>query len=78
MRHGDSRGSALWGKGEGRWRRAIVCLTAVAALCAPASALAVPKAAAPTVAPTVEPVAEVVEPGADAATVFDWFANWTW
>jgi anti-sigma-K factor RskA len=78
MRHGDSRGSALWGKGEGRWRRAIVCLTAVAALSAPTSALAVPKAAAPTVAPTVDPVAEVVAPDADTATVYDWFANWTW
>jgi hypothetical protein len=78
MRHGDSRGSALWGKGEGRWRRGIVCLTAVAALCAPASALAVPKAAAPTVAPTVVPVTEVVEPAADTSTVLDWFANWTW
>jgi len=53
-------------------------LTAVAALCAPTTALAVPKAAAPTLAPTVDPVAEVVEPTADTATVFDWFANWTW
>jgi hypothetical protein len=38
MRHEDSRASALWGKGEGRWRRAIVC-SAVAALCAQAGAL---------------------------------------
>jgi hypothetical protein len=52
-------------------------LTAVAALCAPASALAVPKAPVPS-APTVDPVAEVVTATADTETVFDWFANWTW
>ncbi len=74
MRHGESRASALWGKGEGRWRRAIVCLTAVGALCAPASALAVPKVATPTVDPTEEVTAQV----ADTATVLDWLANWTW
>lgn len=74
MRHGESRASALWGKGEGKWRRAIVCLTAVAALSAPASALAHPKAPAPTVVSTEEVVAPTVE----ASTVYDWFANWTW
>jgi hypothetical protein len=81
MGHGESRASALWGKGEGRWRRSIVSLTAVAALCAPTSALAVPKAAAPTVAPEVAllaPAAEVTAPEAEAAPVFDWLANWTW
>jgi hypothetical protein len=85
MRHGESRASALWGKGEGRWRRAIVCLTAVAALCAPASALAQPKAPAPTVAVTAEVVAPTVvsadvaiAPAVDTSTVYDWLANWTW
>lgn len=74
MRHGDSRASALWGKGEGRWRRGIVCLTAVAALYAPSSALAGYGWAAPTATPTVE----VAEPTADPAPVFAWLANWTW
>lgn len=77
MRYGESRASALWGKGEGRWRRAIVCLTAVAALSAPASALAVPKADVPP-APTVDPVVEVVAPVAGTEPVFEWLANWTW
>ncbi len=74
MRHGDSRASALWGKGEGRWRRGIVCLTAVAALAAPGSALAGPRSNAPEVAPA----AEIAEPAAAAAPVFAWLANWTW
>ena len=74
MRHGDSRASALWGKGEGRWRRAIVCLTAVAALCAPGSALAGNWEAAPAVAPA----AEVAAPADAPAPVFAWLANWTW
>jgi len=39
MRHGDSRASALWGRGDVRWRR-IVCVSAVTALCVQASVLA--------------------------------------
>jgi hypothetical protein len=77
MRYGDSRASALWGKGEGRWRRRLVCVTAVAALCAPGSALAGVKAndsAALQVAPTVV----VAEPTTDTASTFSWLANWTW
>ena len=74
MRHGDSRGSALWGKGEGRWRRGIVCLTAIAALAAPGSALAGLK----SVALQVPPTAEVTEPTAVVESSFAWLANWTW
>ena len=75
--HGDSRASALWGKGEGRWRRVVVCLTAVAALSAPGSALAAPKSGAP-VALEVAPVVEVAEPTDTAESSFAWLANWTW
>jgi hypothetical protein len=78
MRYGDSRASALWGKGEGRWRRRIVCLTAVAALCAPSSALAGPKGNDPAVDLQIASAAEVAEPVAVAEPVFAWFANWTW
>jgi hypothetical protein len=74
MQNGDSRASALWGKGEGRWRRTIVCLTAVAALSAPSSALAGYGWAAPTAAPAVQ----IAEPVANPAPVFAWLANWTW
>jgi hypothetical protein len=49
-------------------------LTAVAALCAPSSALAGNWAASPAVAPATE----VAEPTADSAPVFAWLANWTW
>jgi hypothetical protein len=75
MRQEDSRGSALWGKGEGRWRRAIVCVTAVAALCAPTSALAGLKTAEPV---QVAPVVEVAEPVTSTESSFSWLANWTW
>ena len=78
MRHGDSRGSALWGKGEGRWRRGIVCLTAIAALSAPGSALAGLKSSAPADAPQVAPTAEVAEPTTVVESSFAWLANWTW
>jgi hypothetical protein len=78
MRHGDSRASALWGKGEGRWRRGIVCLTAVAALCAPGSALAGPKSDAPADISQVAPAVETSEPTATTASTFAWLANWTW
>ena len=78
MRYGDSRASALWGKGEGRWRRGIVCLTAVAALCAPGSALAGAKAQDPAVVLQVAQTVEVAAPTADAEPVFAWLANWTW
>jgi hypothetical protein len=49
-------------------------LTAVAALCAPSSALAGYGWAAPTPAPAVEVAAPVTNP----APVFAWLANWTW
>jgi hypothetical protein len=75
MRHGDSRASALWGKGEGRWRRGVVCLTAVAALCTPGSALAAGQKAD---APAAAPATELAGPTADPAPVFTWLANWTW
>ena len=78
MRYGDSRASALWGKGEGRWRRGIVCLTAIAALCAPSSALAGVKAQDRAVDLQVAPAVEVADPVADPAPVFAWIANWTW
>lgn len=78
MRHGDSRGSALWGKGEGRWRRRMVCLTAVAALCAPGSALAGVKANDSAVALQVAPTVEVAEPTVNTVSTFGWLANWTW
>ena len=78
MRYGDSRASALWGKGEGRWRRGLVCLTAVAALCAPSSALAGNGWAAPTAAPAVAVAEPVAEPVAASAPDYGWFANWTW
>ena len=78
MRHGDSRASALWGKGEGRWRRGIVCLTAIAALAAPGSALAGLKSSAPAFAPLDAPTTEVAEPTTVAESSFDWLANWTW
>lgn len=77
MRHGD-RGSALWGKGEGRWRRGIVCLTAIAALAAPGSALAGLKSSEPAVEPQVAPAAEVAEPTTVVESTFAWLANWTW
>jgi hypothetical protein len=78
MRHGDSRGSALWGKGEGRWRRGIVCLTAIAALSAPGSALAGLKSSAPAFELQVAPTAEVAEPTTVVEPSFAWLANWTW
>jgi hypothetical protein len=78
MRHGDSRGSALWGKGEGRWRRGIVCLTAIAALSAPGSALAGLRSSVPAVAPPVAPTTEVAEPTTVVESSFAWLANWTW
>jgi hypothetical protein len=78
MRHGDSRASALWGKGEGRWRRGVVCLTAVAALCAPGSALAGMKSSEPAVVLEVAPTVVVAEPTADTGSTFAWLANWTW
>ena len=78
MRYGDSRASALWGKGEGRWRRGVVCLTAIAALCAPSSALAGGKAQDRAVDLQVAPAVDVAEPTADTAPVFVWIANWTW
>ena len=78
MWYGDSRASALWGKGEGRWRRGIVSLTAVAALCAPGTALAGVKAHDPPVVQQVAQTVEVAEPTASAEPVFAWLANWTW
>jgi len=78
MRHGDSRASALWGKGDGRWRRRIVCLTAIAALSAPGSALAGLKSSAQAVEPQVAPTAEVAEPTPVVESSFAWLANWTW
>lgn len=79
MWHEDSRASALWGKGEGRFRRGIVCLIAIAALSAPGSALAGLKSSdAPEVAPQVAPTAEVAEPTVVVESTFAWLANWTW
>ena len=78
MRHGDSRASALWGKGEGRWRRGIVCLTAIAALAAPGSALAAPRSSAPADEPQAAPTAVVEEPTSAVESTFAWLANWTW
>ena len=78
MWHGDSRASALWGKGEGRFRRGTVCLIAIAALSAPGSALAAPKSTAPAVAPEVALTAEVAEPTVVVESTFAWLANWTW
>ena len=78
MWHGDSRASALWGKGEGRFRRGIVCLIAIAAVSAPGSALAGQRTSAPAVAPQVAPTVEVAEPTAVVESTFAWLANWTW
>jgi hypothetical protein len=53
-------------------------LTAVAALCAPSSALAGNGWAAPTAAPAVAVAEPVAEPVAASAPDYGWFANWTW
>ena len=55
----------------------MVCLTAVAALCAPGSALAGGKANS-AVAPQVAATVEVAEPTVDTTSTFGWLANWTW